>query len=68
MTKKRASSSASRSKAPVGRGGGMPQVAAPQRVQEQVVQDTPLKVPATISTIAFPTDVVMRLLNVLEAL
>ncbi|MCE3215717.1 hypothetical protein HAX54_003272 [Datura stramonium] len=98
MDKKRASSSASRSKTPVGRGArhgttpsgsrvgahqtraqtraqdnpqpeilneGQPQVSAPEQVQEQVVQDAPSIVPAVVPTVALPTDVVMRLLNVL---
>ncbi|MCE5166955.1 hypothetical protein HAX54_031104, partial [Datura stramonium] len=84
MSKKRASSSASRSKAPIGRSagrgttcgglkkipqsddvnGGQPQVVARERVQEQVVKDTPL----TVLTVILPVDVVIRLLNVLEAL
>ncbi|MCD9640530.1 hypothetical protein HAX54_025884, partial [Datura stramonium] len=71
MAKKHASSSASRSKAPVGRGaehGTTPGVAAPERVQEQVVQDAPSTVPTIVPTVDFPTYVVMRLSNVLEAL
>ncbi|MCD7470762.1 hypothetical protein HAX54_010872 [Datura stramonium] len=48
--------------------GGQPRVAAPERVQQQVVQDAPSTVPASLPTVAFPTDVVIRLLNVLEAL
>ncbi|MCE3050361.1 hypothetical protein HAX54_047053, partial [Datura stramonium] len=48
--------------------GGHPRVAAPERVQEQVFQDAPATVPAGVPTVALPTDVVMRLSNVLEAL
>ncbi|MCD7470703.1 hypothetical protein HAX54_010728 [Datura stramonium] len=48
--------------------GGQPRVAAPNRVQEQVIQDAPSTVPAVVPTIALPTDIVMGLLNVLEAL
>ncbi|MCD7462553.1 hypothetical protein HAX54_048755, partial [Datura stramonium] len=48
--------------------GGQPRVAAPERVQEQVVQDALSTVPVAVSTAALPTDVVMRFLNVLEAL
>ncbi|MCD7456348.1 hypothetical protein HAX54_031390, partial [Datura stramonium] len=48
--------------------GRQPRVAVSERVQEQVVQDAPSIVPAAVLTIALPTDVVMRLLNVLEAL
>ncbi|MCE2055200.1 hypothetical protein HAX54_042171 [Datura stramonium] len=101
MAKKCASSSASRSKAPIGRGvghgtnpggsrsgahqtraqtrglanpqpevgnGSHPRVAAPERVQEQIVQDATSTVSAVVPTVVLPTDVVMRLLNVLEAL
>ncbi|MCD9643845.1 hypothetical protein HAX54_031697 [Datura stramonium] len=46
----------------------MPRVAAPERVQELDVQDAPSIVPAIVPTVALPTDVVMRLLNMLEAL
>ncbi|MCE5165757.1 hypothetical protein HAX54_012089, partial [Datura stramonium] len=45
-----------------------PQVATLAQVQEQVVQDAPSTMPASVPTIALPTDVVMRFLNVLEAL
>ncbi|MCD9644515.1 hypothetical protein HAX54_032770, partial [Datura stramonium] len=62
MSKKCASSSASRSKAPVGWGAGY------ERVQQQVVQNAPSIVPAVVPVVALPTDVVMRLLHVLEAL
>ncbi|MCE3050305.1 hypothetical protein HAX54_046862 [Datura stramonium] len=44
--------------------GGQPRVVAQERVQEQVVQDTPLTVP----TVDLPADVVIKLLNVLETL
>ncbi|MCD9640993.1 hypothetical protein HAX54_026790 [Datura stramonium] len=63
MAKKRASSSACRSKAPVGRGAGHGTTP-----DEQVVQDAPSIVPAAVPTVALPIDVVMRFLNVLEAL
>ncbi|MCD7453935.1 hypothetical protein HAX54_022691 [Datura stramonium] len=101
MAKKRASSYANRSKAPIewgaGHGttldgsqagthqtraqtraqvnpqpefvnGGQPQVPAPKRVQKQVVHDAPSIVLLVVPTVALPTDVVIRLLNVLEAL
>ncbi|MCD9559271.1 hypothetical protein HAX54_017139, partial [Datura stramonium] len=45
-----------------------PRVASPERVQEQVVQDAPSTMPAVVSTISLPANVVMRLLNVLEVL
>ncbi|MCE0482150.1 hypothetical protein HAX54_040597, partial [Datura stramonium] len=48
--------------------GGHPQVAAPERVQEQVVQDAPSTVPVVVPTVVLPTNVVMRLLNVIKAL
>ncbi|MCD9644032.1 hypothetical protein HAX54_032002 [Datura stramonium] len=48
--------------------GSQPRVAASDRVQEQVVQDAPSIVPAVVPNVALPTDVVMRLLNVLEVL
>ncbi|MCE5167057.1 hypothetical protein HAX54_035334, partial [Datura stramonium] len=48
--------------------GGQPRVATPEQVQEQVVQDAPSAVLAVVPIVALPTDVVMRLLNVLEAL
>lgn len=37
-------------------------------MQEQVVQDAPQTVPVVAPIVAVPTDVVMRLLNALEAL
>ncbi|MCD9642062.1 hypothetical protein HAX54_028660, partial [Datura stramonium] len=63
MTKKRASSSVSRSKAQLDGLWGM--VLPPV---EQVVRDAPSTVPVIVPTVALPTDVVMRLLNVLEEL
>ncbi|MCE2056060.1 hypothetical protein HAX54_043978, partial [Datura stramonium] len=48
--------------------GGQPRVATSHRVQEQVVQDDPSIMPTVEPTIALPTNVVMRLLIVLEAL
>ncbi|MCE3050322.1 hypothetical protein HAX54_046898 [Datura stramonium] len=47
---------------------GQPQVASPEREQEQVVQDAPSTVPVVVPIVALPTDVVIRLLNVLESL
>ncbi|MCD7469961.1 hypothetical protein HAX54_009456, partial [Datura stramonium] len=48
--------------------GSQPRLAAPKRVQEQAVQDAPSIVPVVVPTVTLPTDVVMILLNVLEAL
>ncbi|MCE2056134.1 hypothetical protein HAX54_044102, partial [Datura stramonium] len=62
MAKKHASSSASRSKAPVGWGAGYGTTPV-----ERVFQDAPSTVPSDVPTVALPTDVVMRLLNMLEA-
>ncbi|MCD7452697.1 hypothetical protein HAX54_017821, partial [Datura stramonium] len=64
MAKKRASSSSSQLKAPVRRGAGH----GTTLVVVEAVQDAPSTVPVVVPTIALPTDVVMRLLNVLEAL
>ncbi|MCD7469077.1 hypothetical protein HAX54_007719, partial [Datura stramonium] len=44
--------------------GGQPRVVARERVQEQVVQDTP----STVLIVALYADTVIRLLNMLEAL
>ncbi|MCD7473487.1 hypothetical protein HAX54_015388 [Datura stramonium] len=48
--------------------GSQPQVAATVRVQEQVIQDAPSRVPVVVHIVALPTYAVMRLFNVLEAL
>ncbi|MCD9646513.1 hypothetical protein HAX54_036400 [Datura stramonium] len=44
--------------------GGQPRVVAQERVQEQVIRDTP----STMPIVSLPADAVIRLLNVLEAL
>ncbi|MCD7460594.1 hypothetical protein HAX54_043871 [Datura stramonium] len=44
--------------------GDQPRVVAEERVQEQVIWDTP----STMPTVALPADTVIRPLNVLEAL
>ncbi|MCE5167217.1 hypothetical protein HAX54_042856, partial [Datura stramonium] len=48
--------------------GRQPRVASPEQVQEQVVQDAPSTVPTVVPTVSLPIDLVIRLLNVLEAL
>ncbi|KAM3233832.1 hypothetical protein P3L10_019191 [Capsicum annuum] len=48
--------------------GRHPQVAAPERVQDQVDHDTPAVAPVAVPTITLPADVVVRMLNILEAL
>ncbi|MCE3051063.1 hypothetical protein HAX54_048842 [Datura stramonium] len=48
--------------------GSQPRVAAPKRVQEQVVQDAPSIVPAIVPIVVVPTNIVMIVLNMLESL
>ncbi|MCD7457668.1 hypothetical protein HAX54_035741 [Datura stramonium] len=45
-----------------------PEIMNGERVQEHVVQDAPSTMPAAAPIVALHTDVVMRLLNVLQAL
>nr|XP_016466637.1 PREDICTED: uncharacterized protein LOC107789354 [Nicotiana tabacum] len=47
---------------------GQPQATMPDRVQELVVHDAPPLVLAVVPTVTLPADVVLKLLNVLEAL
>ncbi|KAM3247217.1 hypothetical protein P3L10_008984 [Capsicum annuum] len=48
--------------------GDQPQVVASQQAQNQVDRDTPAAVPVAALTDTLPADVVVRMLNVLEAL
>ena len=50
------------------RSGAQPQVVAPERVQDQVGHDTSAVAPVAVPTVILPADLVVRVLNVLEAL